>query len=359
MGIVESKVRVAHVVGQLATGGMEKLLVEFAKFTDRERFDLHFISLEGCGEVERELNQLGWPVTRLEIPQGFRPPLPFQLANLFRKLRVDVLHTHGPKPLIYCAPAKSLARIRRLIHTKHGRVDGSEKATSKFLVRTAARWADRIVCVSKDCAELAVSRGYPADRVCYLWNGIDLSRFHVGEPGRTGPIVSVGRMSPEKDFENLVRAAKIAAPQCPGFELQIAGDGACHDSVKAWVESNGLQREVKLLGRRNDVPELLSTASVFALGSQTEGISLAILEAMANGLPIAATSVGGNPEIIEEGVTGLMAPASDPEALAAAMSKLWNDHELRKSMSIAGRRRVEEHFSAPNMVAQYEAWYAN
>src|SRR5207253_10486932 len=137
-----------------------------------------------------------------------------------------------------------------------------------------------------------------------------------------GPVVMVARMSPEKDAESLVRAAALAARQLPAFRLEVAGDGACLPALKQLAAGLALGDHVRFLGEVRDVPALLARASLFVLPSQTEGISLTILEAMARGLPVVATCVGGNPEVVEDGRTGLLVPPRDPEALARGILRL-------------------------------------
>jgi glycosyltransferase involved in cell wall biosynthesis len=139
--------------------------------------------------------------------------------------------------------------------------------------------------------------------------------------------------------------------------LEIAGDGACAEELRRLVKELGISDVVRLLGEVQDVPGLLARGSVFALSSLTEGISLTIMEAMASGLPVVATRVGGNPEVVKDGETGLLVPVGDADALAAALLKLWRDSALRHEMGAAGRARIEEHFDVRKMVAAYEEIY--
>jgi glycosyltransferase involved in cell wall biosynthesis len=349
--------RIAHVSLQLDVGGMEKLLVEFARCADRERFDLQFISLGGRGAVADQIESFGWPVVALGEPSGLRPALVLRLAEQFRRLRPDVVHTHNTKPLMYAAPAASLARVRRLVHTRHGqRFGSSRRETTAF--RWAARIADRVVCVSDDSARLSVQEGLRRDCVVIVKNGIDLSRFSYSGCYSKGPAIMVGRLSPEKDVETLVRAAAIARAADPSFELEIVGGGSCLNSLRSLAAELGLERQVRFLGERSDVPALLARAGLFVLPSLTEGISLTLLEAMARGLPVVATRVGGNPEVVVDAETGLLVTPKAPAELAGAMLRLRSSPAEARRMGAAGRRRVEEHFDVRRMVADYESVYA-
>jgi glycosyltransferase involved in cell wall biosynthesis len=350
-------IRVAHVVLQLRMGGLEKLLVEFARHADRERFALHFVSLGGRDVLADELEAAGWPVTALEEPAGFRPGLVLRLARLFRREHIDVVHAHNTKPLLYAGPAARLAGVSRLIYTRHGqRYQASRRQT--VLYRLAARLADRVVCVSHDSVRLAAAEGVPADRLTAVWNGIDGTRFAYTGPAADGPAVMVGRLSPEKDVDNLLHATALAVRAQPDFRLEVAGDGPCLEELRRTACALGLEGYVRFLGQVRDVPALLARARLFVLPSLTEGISLTLLEAMARGLPVVATRVGGNPEVVADGETGLLVPSRNPPELARALLAVYRDAEAGRRLGRAGRDRVEQHFDVRHMVAAYEEQYA-
>jgi glycosyltransferase involved in cell wall biosynthesis len=350
------RLQVVHVVLQLDTGGMEKLLVEFARHADRARFDLRFVSLTTRGRVAEELESLGWPVDALKAPPGLRPGLILRLARLFRKWGADVVHVHNTKPLIYAGPAARLARVGRVIYTRHGQRHGATRGQD-LLFRLTAPSAHHMVCVSEDSARLSVEGGLPASRVCRIWNGIDVEKFAFAGPREGGPIVMVGRLSPEKNVETLLQAAAIVVAKRPELRFEIAGDGACMPALRTLAAELGLDAHVRFLGDVRDVASLLERASMFVLPSLTEGISLTLLEAMSRGLPVVATRVGGNPEVVAENETGLLVQPADPNALADAMMRLADDPEQGRRMGHAGRRRVERHFDVRTMVRRYESLY--
>jgi glycosyltransferase involved in cell wall biosynthesis len=169
----------------------------------------------------------------------------------------------------------------------------------------------------------------------------------------------VARLSPEKDIASLLRAVALVVPAAPDFRLEIAGDGPLRKELQQLAADLRLDRQVRFLGEVSDIPKLLGRSSLFVLPSQTEGISLTILEAMSRGLPVLATSVGGNPEVVESGTSGLLVPAGNPAALAHGLLRLWNNREEGRLMGRAGRRRVETYFDIRDMVAQYERLYLN
>jgi len=352
--------RIVHVSLGTNVGGMEKLLVEFARFTDRERFEVVFISLEEPGTVALELESLRCPVYALGKGPGLRPGVVFRLARLLRALRPSVVHTHNTAAFLYGASAARLARVPRLIHTRHGQRYGASRRET-LLFRLFSRLADRMISVSEDGLRRTLADGIGAARAGVIWNGVDLSRFSYTGPQATGPAISVSRLSPEKDLATLIRAMRYAldllGPQSPGFALEIVGDGSERPQLERLSRDLGLGTAIRFHGTRGDVAALLADASMFVLPSLTEGISLTLLEAMARGLPVVATGVGGNPEVVVPGVTGLLVPVRDPAALAIAMVHVYQRPELGQQMGLRGRQRVEREFSVQTMIRQYEAQY--
>jgi glycosyltransferase involved in cell wall biosynthesis len=355
-GLDSRPLRVAHVTLGLDVGGLEKLLVEIARRADRGRVDLRFVSLGTGGVLGPQIEELGWPVTALGAPPGLRPGLVPRLAALFRHWRVDVVHTHNTKALVYGGPAARLARAWGLVHTWHGQ-NLLASPREALLFRLAGRLADRLVAVSQDAAGLMVREGIPSSRVRTIRNGIDLARFAWSGPCRGGPVVTVARLSPEKDVATLIEAAALLQRQSDDFCLEVAGNGPCLPALQHLAQDLGLGQRVRFLGQVNDVPALLGRASLFVLPSRTEGISLTLLEAMARGLPVVATRVGGNPEVVVEGQTGWLVPPGKPEELARAMLRVQGDPAEGRRLGMAGRQRVQELFDVRAMVASYEALY--
>lgn len=350
-------VRVAHVSESLDLGGLEKLLVEFARHADRGRFDLRFVTLGARGDLAGEVEALGWPVVALGLPPGLRPRAVVRLAGLFRRGRVDVVHTHSEGPMLYATPAARLAGVRRVIHTRHHGPDLGSSRRALAAMALVSRAVDRVVCVAGDGARCGAAEGVPAAKLVTVHNGIDLERFAYSGPRPGGPAVVVARLIPEKDHPTLLRAAALAAAAEPGFRLEVAGDGPCLADVRALAGALGLGAVVKFLGRVDDVPGLLGRAGLLVLPSWLEGVSLTLLEAMARGLPVVATRVGGNPEVVDDGATGLLVPPRDPPALAAALLAVWRDHDLARRLGRAGRDRAARSFDIRRTVAAYEALY--
>jgi sugar transferase (PEP-CTERM/EpsH1 system associated) len=349
--------RVAHVTLGLDVGGQERLLVEMARHRDAMRFDWTVIVLGGRGVLAEPLEASGVRIVALNEPAGFRIGLWRRLDRLFRAEKFDIVHTHDDRPLIYGMPAAWWAGVPKRIHTHHhGRLPGVTWR-QRFLIRRAARFAHHFVCVSEDSARFMIEQGIAKERVRTIHNGIDLTRFAFQGPCDDGPIVTVARLSPEKDIATLLQAAALLAGDGSQLRFEIAGDGPCRAELAQLVKELNLTDRVALLGEISDIPALLERARLFVLPSQTEGISLTLLEAMARGLPVVATEVGGNPEVVEARLTGWLVPPRSPSTLAEAIRAVLADPAFARAMGVAGRRRVENCFDIRTMTKQYEALY--
>lgn len=348
--------RVAHILQDLSVGGAERLAVEFARHTNRDKFSLSFVALGEDGSIGERIRAEGWPVKRMGPSQGLSASLFLRLGRLLRRQNINVIHTHLDRPHVYGTVAGRIAGIGRIVHTRHGQCDDLTKRQRR-LASVLARWTSNFVCVSEDAAMIARSQGVPNSRVCTIWNGVDLKQFSPIEINRDGYVVTVARLSPEKDIANFLRAAAIVAKLDKDLQFKIAGDGPCREELQQLAGRLGLAQQVVFLGKVDDVASLLAGASVFVLPSITEGIPLTILEAQARGLPIIATRVGGTPEVVVDGETGMLVPARSATALAAAIKKLRECPELGVRLGQAGRSRIESHFDVERMVRRYETLY--
>ena len=352
-----STVRVCHVSLMLQTGGLERLLVDFARFHDRSRFDVRFAVMGESGQPAEDIREAGCAVHELRSTAKGRWQRIRHLADFLRSQQIDVVHTHNAYPHLYATIAARLARIPVVVHTRHGRRFG-ERWHERLQFGLSGRLADRVVAVSDDTAALCRNRGWlPESRVDRIWNGIDIDRFPYRGPASDAVGICVARLSKEKDVATLLRAASFVRQDIPTFRLVIVGDGPERTALEHLARELDITEVVEFTGERSDVPELLQTAAFFISSSTTEGISLTLLEAMAVGLPVVATEVGGNPEIVVPGRTGLLVPPSNESALASAIRDLCHRPDTWRAFGVAGRSRVEECFTIQGMVDEYEQLY--
>lgn len=271
-----------------------------------------------------------------------------ELWRLCRRLRPDLVHLNSSKAGVLGRVAAWLARVPVRLFTAHGwafKATGGRSAT-------VYRWADRLVapltttviCVS----ETELRAGLEA-RVCrrgrsvVIRNGVELGQVAAHGERSQVAVVSVGRLAEPKDFATLVRATSM--PQPVPFSLEILGDGPDRHSLEELADALGVAGRVRFLGEVNDVAARLLRADVFVLSSSSEGLPISVLEAMATGLPVVATAVGGLPELVEDGITGFLVPPGDHAALGAAIAELVGEPERRARMGAAGRARAEAQFS--------------
>jgi glycosyltransferase involved in cell wall biosynthesis len=270
-----------------------------------------------------------------------------ELARLCRRLRPDIVHLHSSKAGALGRAAAALTRVPVRVFTVHGwafaAYGGAVGRLYLGIERSLRRLTTCVVCVSDSARELGVrTRACRSEQAVVIHNAVDVSSFPVSRRGEDVPrIVSVGRLAFPKDFSTLIAAlVRIEAEWAAAF----VGEGPLHAEIAGELERTGLGRRVELLGSRDDVLDLLAGADIFVLSSRSEGFPVSVLEAMAAGLPVVATDVGGVSEAVRHGETGLLVPANDPGALAEALDCLVQDPELRLRLGSAGRERVRQHF---------------
>jgi glycosyltransferase involved in cell wall biosynthesis len=259
-----------------------------------------------------------------------------------------------------------------VIFTEHGRhfpdvVSRKRRLLNRILFD---RLADEVTAVCEFSARsLAVNDGFDGSRIRVVPNGIEVDRYRrresqrelrtrLGWPVERRYVTSVARFHPVKDHATLVNGFAAVARTRSDVDLMLAGDGELREDLERQVETLGLAGRVTFLGVRRDVPDLLMASDVFTLSSLSEASSLTLLEAMASGLPVVVTDVGGNPELVRQGVDGLLVPRRDPVALGAALLRLLNDPALSASMGQAASARVAQEFDLGKTNDRYAALYS-
>lgn len=347
--------RVCHVSLTLKTGGLERLLCDFARLADPARSAPLFVAMREIGPFAERIREGGGRVELLS--PGGRWQQIRELQRLLRREQIDVVHTHNTYPHIYATIAARLAGVPVVVNTRHGqRLGHGWRSTVPY---RAATWlADRVIAVSDDAARLCVTADrLPSRKVVRIWNGIDLEQFEYRGPVDQPIAISVARLSPEKDFATLLRAIPQVVAEVPEFRLQLVGDGPERSRLEQLAAELQLGDRVEFLGECHNVPALLANAGLFVSSSLSEGISLTLLEAMAVGLPVVATAVGGNPEIVVPEETGWLLPAGSPEALASMLVTACRQRSRWPAFGQAGRQRVADHFDIHRMVDDYQTLY--
>jgi glycosyltransferase involved in cell wall biosynthesis len=363
--------RVLYLITELSMGGAQQALVRLLSGLDRERFSPGVACLyNGGGQAAQSIRSLGIPVTDLMIGHKQDLAALARLQRLVAAASPQILHTSLFHANLPGRIAGRLAGVPVIICSE--RTMAMESEWRYRLNRWTIGWVDRVVAVSQKVAEFCVDHiKLPASKITVIYNGLPVPEESGGcreearkalELGGGIPVLgAVGRLDPAKGFDVLLRAFSIALKTCPeayaNAHLAIVGDGPLREPLQALAGELGLTAQTTWAGFRTDVPALLPAFDLFVQPSLFEGLPNTVLEAMAAGLPVAASDAGGTPEVVVNGQTGLLAPTGDPAALARVMARLLSDPGLRRRMGQAGRERVRRHFSIHKMVDETQALY--
>lgn len=357
---------IVHVLSSFDIGGQEVMAADLASRQKTMGHGVFAVSLSpNKTRHEQRLKENGIATFTVGKRSGFDVTLPLRLARLFSQLGADVVHTHNPQALIYGAPAGKLIGAA-VVHTKHGA--NPDRTRRVLLRRAAALCTSAYIAVSETTAEVARSaRECAPSKLKVVSNGIDVRRFaynadarrdvrrELGIPMDAWVIGSVGRLAPEKNYSLLIAAATPLLDE--EHHLVFVGDGPERAILEAEAKALPVKRFVHFTGMRSDTPRLYSAFDVFCLSSITEGLPLVIPEAMAAGLPIVSTAVGGIPNVVRDGETGLLVRRGDEPALRQSLQLLAVDRSRARSMGVLARRIAHDRYSSDRMLDAYMQVY--
>jgi glycosyltransferase involved in cell wall biosynthesis len=354
-----SRIRVAHVVGSLQYGGAENQVVQYLNGLDPQKIDgfLIVFKIMETG-VARGLHA---GVTRIHVPlkRWGQIQCICRLTRLFKTLKLDVVQSHMFHTNLYVAIAAKLAGVPVAIATEHGRNFWKNPLPHFIEKHIISPLTSMRVAVSSDLMAHYVQAGdAPEERIRVVPNCVHIPEG-VAEPRQEGRIRigTVGRMVWEKDYGNLIDAFKLVIEAGIDAELVFVGDGSERPMLEARAEELLLADRILFPGFQSDVRSFLKSFDIFVLSSVWEGLPVSMLEAMAMHLPVVATKVGGIPEVIQDGVDGLLVESRDPEKLAGALIRLSENPSLRKTIGAAGHGKVKSAYSREAICRRYENLY--
>lgn len=364
-----NKIRVIHIVPMLSPGGAERVAVHIVSGLNRQRFEpivISLASLMNC-DLDQLLDEAGVEVRYLEKRPGFDYRMYLRLHRVFKEYQPDVVHTHL-QVLRYALPTMLLLKGASLLHTVHNLAEREIEPPARLIHRCAFSRGVVPIAVAEEVA-VSLQRLYGIPGCQVIANCIptetyarpqiprDVWRAREGFGENDVLFVSVARFAPQKNHALLLNAFARGPASHPHARLVLVGDGALRAELETQAKSLGLADRIRFLGLRSDIPDALGASDVFVLSSDYEGNPLSILEAMASGLPILSTAVGGVPSLVESGTHGFLVKAGDLEGLSKSMESLLRHREVRQSLGMAAAHHARENFDVSNMVHAYEEVY--
>lgn len=390
----DARPRVLQLVDNLDIGGAQEVARTLSEHLVAAGCDVTIATLRD-GPLRGDIEAAGIPVAVLpERRSAITNPVAFsgEMTRLRRELlalietrHIDVVQTHLLRSLDFLALSLKAGRdlkvywtfhnasfdLRRDHLRRHGWLLGAKRQAHHALYTLGSGRVDGLIAVSPEVKEsiLMTMAGVPADKIAVIPNGVDTRRYRqsaeretirarLGLSANDHAVAVVATFKEQKGHRYLIEAARTLASDFPDTRYLLIGDGELRPDIERQIAAAGLEASFRLLGMRPDVPELLTAADLFVLPSLWEGLPMALIEAMAAGLPVVATSVSGTRGVMLPGETGLLVPPGDAAALAQAVALLLAEPERAAQMGAAGRRRVEQHFSARKQAADHLALFA-
>jgi len=367
------RLRIAQVVLSLEMGGLEVLVFQLAKALTEAGHDCVIFCLDAPGILAAEARKSGIEVVVLNRRQAIVDfSVLLELHKQFRQGGFNIVHTHNIEAMFYGAVAASFSKKTSVIHTQHG-IPTPFGFKQRIRAKFSTLFIDRLIGVSKDVSSYLQRKHLGATRhqIGTVLNGIDTLRFKPDPDLKLQSreamsisvsgfvLICVARLSEVKNHKRLLTIFNETRKEFPDTTLLLVGDGPMREEIKKTITDLDLGKQVRLLGEVLDVKSLLAAADVFVLASDSEGISVSILEAMSTGLVPVVTQVGGNSEIVSNGNNGYCIPKEDIEGFSASLVSLARDPDMREKFSSRARKSVENHFSLSSMVSSYQRIYQN
>lgn len=366
--------KIVFLITGLSYGGAETQLVRLATRLKARGWDIIVVSMLPPKAYVEELEKAGIPVYSLNMRRGVPDPRAiFRLARIIRKFRPHILHSHMVHANILARMVRPLALVPVLICTVHSIDERGKKGSRRWRI-LAYRFTDFLCNLTTQVAQAGLKwyvqiKAVPKHKIRYIPNGVNTEQFRHDPEARAHlrkelgigddfVWIAVGRFDPPKDYPNMLQAFAQVWKKNPKVRLFVVGDGPLRLEMESLAKGLRIDANVKFLGIRQDVPELLNASDAFVMSSAWEGMPNVLLEAASSRLPIVATDVGGNGEIVLQGKTGFHVPPKNPEALTSAMLKLMNlTPEERQRMGEKGRKHIEEKYSLEKVVEKWEELY--
>jgi glycosyltransferase involved in cell wall biosynthesis len=365
------KINILHIYQNSKIGGVQQQLFSLLKTYNREVFNPFFCCLGPKEEMGTEIEKLGIDFIALNSKRyhKFSPKIMINLYQLMKKRHIHVVRAHKYRASLYGRVAAFFARIPVVITSVHGNYRKDLRPERRIANRILSRVTDKIVAVSESIKEDIIRYDkIDPSKILVIHNGVDILKF--APDGRFHDIRKefaitdsdvvigfIGRLVPAKGIEYLIDAFSHLVSELKNIKLLIVGQGSLLDRLRERTHEHGINGSVLFTGERHDIPDILSGIDIFVMPSVAEGLPNSLLEAMAMRKPIIATSVGGIPEVIRNGINGLLVPPRNAESIITAIKKLLDKRHLAKKMGQSARYFVEENLSIQATTRKWESLY--
>ncbi len=360
-----SKIQIVHIVFNFSTGGLENGLVNIINHLSKDKFQHSIICLKNFDQQFFErITNTETKIYALNKPSGKSVGYFFKLFKILRKINPDIVHTRNLTSL-ECQLVAFLAGIKHRIHGEHGWDSPQAQSHNKSqnIRKFFSCFVKQYVALSNEGGQYLQNHiNIKKEKINHICNGVDVGKF---QPNKNEfdrdilEVLTVGRLATVKNQILLLKGLAIVLKQNKNINVKIVGEGACRQELEEYIFTHQLQDNCQLLGERSDIPSLMQKAGVFVLPSLAEGISNTILEAMATGLPVVATKVGGNPELVFQGENGKLFNSNSPKELAQILLEYISNRNLLKTQGLSSREMAVNQFSINTMTEKYQELYLN
>jgi glycosyltransferase involved in cell wall biosynthesis len=361
------KLNLMHIVYSTGVGGSEKIALELISRGNRSLFNVSVCCLALKGAMHDQFEAAAVQIFLLDKTAGVDLNLFWRLFRLLKKQKTDIVHTHDNSTIFYGTLASRLAGVKRVVNTEHG---GMYFESKRKQAMNGWLWKlnDKVVCVSDAVKRDVQAMAKINDRAVTIHNGVDLPGFDLSTDKRAARkelglaaddfvVCTVGRLNRVKNQRMFLEAAKKMIKIFPCAKFILAGDGPERINLENYVRETGISAGVVFLGPRRDIPVVLRASDCFALTSDYESFGLAVVEAMAAGVPVVATNAGGVGEIVRNGETGILIEKNDVDALTTALLKIKNEKGFAETVVCRAKDFVTKQYGVEKMVRRYEELY--
>lgn len=362
--------KILHLIQTSGPGGAEKLLLALAQ-NFKEKYS-STVGLLKNGWLSKQLQNRGIKVEIIPSGSTFDIKLIRNLMNLIKKEKIDLVHSHLLDMNFYSSIVAKMTGVPH-ISTEHGDIHHTSKRMNiktRIKAKAIARFSDRIVFVSRYTRDRFLSiANVPKKKIEIIYNGIDLKEYEepidvqkkkadVGIKEGEFVVGNVSNLYPVKGQIYLLKAAMKVIKEIPNTKFLIIGRGELEGKLRREARDLGIESNVKFLGFREDVKELLKIMDIFVLSSLSEGLPLSLIEAMASKVPVVVTAVGGIPEVVDDGIDGLLVPSADADTLAEKLTNLLKNKRIADRLGFSGNQKIKDQFNLQFMLNKYQEIYS-